>query len=198
MDNYLVYNKNMSKFMDLWLGTVYDKLSKRANAFDIITSKLEELNRPVTIIETGCSRYVDSWEGDGNSTVIWDNFVSNFGGEVYSVDIDPNHTVYAKALVSDKTTIVTSDSVQWLKGLSLNADLLYLDSYDIDWNNPEPSMRHHENELMASMHILRPGSIVAVDDNLENVGKGYIVEQIANHLGWTTIVDEYIKAWVVI
>jgi hypothetical protein len=192
------YNRSMSKFMDIWLGSVYDKLSHRANAFNIITSKLEELNRPVIIIETGCSRYSDSWHGDGNSTVIWDNFVSNFGGEVYSVDIDPNATIYAKTLVSDKTTIFTSDSVEWLKGLNLYADLLYLDSYDIDWNNPEPSMKHHENELKSSMHIIKPGSIVAVDDNLENVGKGYMVEQIAKDLGWTTIVNEYIKAWVVI
>jgi hypothetical protein len=58
-------------------------------------------------------------------------------------------------------------------------------------------MKHHAKELNASLHLLSPGSIVAVDDNLENVGKGYIVESVAVALGWTTIVNEYVKAWVV-
>lgn len=187
----------MSKFMNLYLKDVYDKLSKRANAFDIITSKLEELNRPVIIVETGCSRYADSWYGDGNSTVVWDNFVNSFGGNVYSVDIDPIATTHAKMLVSEKTIIETSDSVEWLRTLNLKADLLYLDSYDIDWNNPNPSMKHHAKELNASLHLISPGSVVAVDDNLENVGKGSIVESVAIALGWTPIVDEYVKAWVV-
>jgi hypothetical protein len=183
--------------MSYWLHTVSDKLTKRANAFDIITSKLEELERPVTIIETGCSRYNDSWEGDGNSTVIWDRFVNYFGGLVYSVDIDPIATEHAKLLVSEKTNVITSDSVEWLKVADLKADLLYLDSYDIDWNNPDPSMKHHAKELNASLHLLSIGSIVAVDDNLPDVGKGYIVESVALALGWTPIVNEYIKAWVV-
>lgn len=183
--------------MDAWLHTVSDKLTKRANAFDIITSKLEGLQRPVTIVETGCSRYENSWEGDGNSTIIWDKFVNYFGGQVYSVDIDPNSTAHAKLLVSDKTNVITSDSIEWLKLVDLKVDLLYLDSYDIDWNNPDPSMRHHEKELNASLHLLSPGSIVAVDDNLPHVGKGYIVESVALSLGWKPIVDEYIKAWIV-
>lgn len=189
-----------TSFMDFWLNSVYDKLSKRANSFDIITSRLEQLKRPVVIIETGCSRYQDSWEGDGNSTVIWDKFVNHCGGAVYSVDIDSNATDHAKKLVSAKTSIITADSISWLKGLTTlrqSVDLLYLDSYDIDWNNPEPSMKHHAMELNASLHLLQPGTIVAVDDNFPNVGKGYIVESVANALGWTNILNEYIKAWVV-
>jgi len=183
--------------MDIWLGTVYKDLSKRANAFDLITSKLEELQRPVIIVETGCSRYENSWEGDGNSTVIWDKFVNAFGGEVYSVDINEDATKYARRLVSEKTKIFTSDSVEWLRSLDLEVDLLYLDSFDIDWNNPEPSMRHHDKELDAAFRMLHKGSIVAVDDNLENVGKGYIVQARAEELGWIPLVNEYVKAWIV-
>lgn len=183
--------------MDLWLNTKYKDLSKRADAFDTLTLSLESLNRPVTIVETGCSRQEYNWEGDGNSTVIWDKFVNYFGGVVYSVDIDPVATQYARSLVSQKTKVITSDSIEWLKTFNTKIDLLYLDSYDIDWNNPEPSMKHHEQELLASLHMLSKDSIVAVDDNLENVGKGYLVEKIAKEKEWTFLINQYIKAWIV-
>lgn len=183
-----------------WFPEIYNKLNKRANSFDILIFELENLNRPVTILETGCARFSENWDGDGMSTLIWDKLVNSIGGIVYSVDIDSNAVKFAKNLVSEQTLIHCGDSVEFLNLMSttgLKIDLLYLDSYDIDWNNPEPSMQHHKNELDRSIKMLSKGSIVAVDDNLPDMGKGHLVGIEAEKLGWTPIINQYIRAWKV-
>ena len=190
----------MTTFMDRWLCTRYRDLSARADAFDKITAHLESLGRDVVIVETGCLRQQGNWAGDGQSTLVWDAFVNYQGGHVYSVDLDVKAAALANSLTSDRTTVEANDSVPYLLRLAtlgVGADLLYLDSYDIDWANPEPSMKHHERELDAAWPMLHPGSIVAVDDNRADVGKGYLVGLVAERKGWTVLVDGYVRAWIV-
>lgn len=190
----------MTTFIDRWLCTKYQDLGQRANAFDKITAHLESLNRDVVIIETGCVRQEGNWAGDGQSTLVWDAFVNYRGGKVYSVDLDVRAAALANSLTSDRTVVEACDSVAYLLRMAtydLAVDLLYLDSYDIDWANPHPSMQHHERELDAAWRMLRPGSIVAVDDNRPDVGKGYLVGLTAQRKNWTVLVDEYVRAWIV-
>ena len=186
--------------MDRWLCTRYRDLDRRGSAFDTITQHLESLSRDVVIVETGCLRQEGNWGGDGQSTLVWDAFVNYQGGQVFSVDLDVKAAALANSLTSDKTRVEANDSIKYLihmTTLGLSIDLLYLDSYDIDWNDPEPSMRHHEKELDAAWPMLKPGSIVAVDDNLPGVGKGYLVGLVADCKGWTVLADGYVQAWIV-
>jgi hypothetical protein len=76
-------------------------------------------------------------------------------------------------------------------------DLFYLDSYDVDWNNDTASADHHLKEFLAIESSIKPGAVVALDDNSRWVasnrraGKGRaVVEYLAdkNHL---PIYDEY-------
>lgn len=190
----------MTTFMDRWLCTRISDLQQRGPAFDAITQHLEALGRDVTIVETGCLRQEGNWAGDGQSTLVWDAFVNYQGGRVYSVDLDVKAAALANSLTSDLTTVEANDSVAYLMHLAtigLTADLLYLDSFDIDWANPDPSMQHHERELDAAWPMLQPGSIVGVDDNLPRVGKGYLVGQVAERKGWTELHSGYIRAWIV-
>lgn len=190
----------MTTFMDRWLCTKYADLDARAEPFALITGHLESLGRPVTIVETGCLRQEHNWAGDGQSTLVWDAFVNHVGGKVYSVDLDPKAAALANSLTSDLTRVESNDSVAYLTHLStigVQADFLYLDSFDIDWDDPEPSMKHHERELIAARPMLKPGSIVAVDDNKPHTGKGHLVGVIAEREEWDVLVDGYVRAWIV-
>jgi hypothetical protein len=190
----------MTTFMDRWLCTRYRDLDRRGPAFDNITAHLETLGRDVIIVETGCLREEGNWGGDGQSTLVWDAFVNYQGGQVFSVDLDVKAAALANSLTSDKTRVEANDSLAYLLHLAtlgLSVDLLYLDSYDIDWSQPEPSMQHHVKELDAAWPMLKPGTVVAVDDNLPKVGKGYLVAQVAKREGWTVLAEGYVLAWIV-
>ena len=46
----------------------------------------------------------------------------------------------------------------------LNFDLVYLDSWDVDWSNPEPSAVHGLREFKAIENYLATGAILLIDD----------------------------------
>lgn len=65
------------------------------------------------------------------------------GAAVFSVDRDPQATALCRSLVGDRVRIHTGDSIAWLKSLTddpptelRHVDLLYLDSYDVDLDDP--------------------------------------------------------------
>jgi hypothetical protein len=117
-----------------------------------------------------------------------------------SVDIDPVAVQIAStAIRSPKFSVACSDSVAWLQSLQdLNTvDLFYLDSWDVKWHDDSDSAEHHLREFLVIEPHLKPGAVVAIDDNsrwYENnrrTGKGRrVVEYLAgkNHL---PIYDEY-------
>jgi hypothetical protein len=138
-------------------------------AFDYLAKK-----RPTghLIVETGCARQVDNWEGDGQSTILFDRFATAYQGEVRSVDIDSKACEYARSLVGPRSKIFSDDSVPFLGRLARellaagrSIDLLYLDSYDVDAGNPVPSAVHHLKELCAIAPVLFGGTLVMVDDS---------------------------------
>jgi hypothetical protein len=43
-------------------------------------------------------------------------------------------------------------------------DLVYFDSWDVDWGNPFASAEHGKKELIAIRPFLRTGTIIVVDD----------------------------------
>ncbi len=128
------------------------------------------------ILETGCARQTDNWEGDGQSTYMFDRFAELLGGEVRTVDIDPASCAYARSIVGGHTQVLQEDSVPFLQrtGRELRAsgrpiDLLYLDSFDWDPANPVPSALHHLKELCAIAPALTPGTLVVVDDSFHQL-----------------------------
>jgi len=168
---------------------------------------LEKLGKSYyRIFETGTTRVAGNWEGDGQSTVLFDKFVNFYDGVVFSVDIDPRAIANARGLVSYKTQCVCGDSVRFLKSMAdmtnsrCAADLVYLDSYDLDVDDPLPSMFHHIKELLA-LGSLASGTLVVVDDNLvyngKDTGKGKFVEEYFNNIGVKIIYRGYQMIWQV-
>jgi len=172
------------------------KLAGRAGTFAKMFEHLDKLDRPVTIVETGCARrdpaIEESWKLDGCSTFLFDRYVGCAAPEsrVFSVDLDREavRACCGRVSLSFQTTVTAQDSVDYLKALAVphwfKADLLYLDSFDYVAWNPLPSAMHHHAELMAAMPMIRPDTLVVVDDSpamvddqnrLEVGGKGTIV-----------------------
>jgi len=143
----------------------------RAETFRQALTLLEAQARDhYVIVETGTLRQpVDEqfWT-NGASTLIWDQLINYYDGSCHSFDIDPEVQAVARGVVSEKSTLVCSDSVAglWQHCRSVERiDLLYLDSMDLCWVAPEPSSLHHVKELATALRSLHPGSLVLVDDS---------------------------------
>jgi predicted O-methyltransferase YrrM len=182
------------------LQELLDNNGVRKPSFEIMIDKLSKKNNPL-IIETGCVRQLNDF-GAGMSTVIFDKYIEQNGGECYSIDINPNNINLAK-MITKNINLICSDSVSYLfnKNKELRdenkyVDLLYLDSFDFDHNDPHPSSMHHIMELLCIWPSCTKGTIVAVDDNFDNgSGKGTYVKQFMSNIGINPIFDGYQIVW---
>jgi hypothetical protein len=156
------------------------------------------------IVETGCLRKQDNWQGDGQSTLLWSEFRRYRGvGTFHSVDIDEDAVCAAKLITAEdpNTEIVRMDSVKYLRDRKVPIDILYLDSLDCDQSNPHPAALHCLMELTAAMPMLRRNSIVFVDDSpmgpgLKVQGKGLYVAEFMEKLGIHPFAFAYQVAWL--
>lgn len=149
-----------------------------------------------TIVETGTARNGEcNCAGDGCSTPIWGNWAKQNQATVYSVDIDPlaiHNSSLACSAYQDHMTFVSSDSVEFLANFNQPIDFLYLDSYDFDFSDPEPSQKHHLKEIIAAYPHLHKKSIIMIDDcDLPFGGKGKLVIDYLLDRGWKVILSAY-------
>jgi hypothetical protein len=126
----------MSKEKIEHLQELVNKTTKRAPSFAIMINHVGAIHEPL-IVETGCAREENNFEGDGMSTTIFDTFVDYHGGEFYSVDINSENVRFAAAVSAKKVNLTCSDSVKFLYNQAKvwvaqnrKIDLLYLDSFD--------------------------------------------------------------------
>jgi FkbM family methyltransferase len=206
-----------------YFSGIRPQLAARANTFGRIFEYLDRFDRPVRIVETGCTRDAGNWGGDGGSTVLFDKYAEcHPGSVVYSVDIDPAATALCRTLVSTRVQVHTGDSVDFLKSLAdmpptdfIAIDLLYLDSYDVDFENPHPSAMHHMKELVAVAPLLQPETLVVVDDSPSSFtavvgeggqiglvapvrvgGKGKYVAEYAQNIRAEKLFESYQCGWI--
>lgn len=177
-------------------------LGKRYITFKQIFEYLNEIDDPL-VVETGISRIVNNYCGDGNSTLIFDEYLNFFkkSGKLITIDIDKSKCDYTAPLLSERSTVICSDSVVALHGLSIDytfpkIDFLYLDSYDVDWDNPHPSALHHFKELLAVFSKLKPGTLIVVDDHDNGRGKGKYIAEYMNNINKIPYFDEYQIGWI--
>jgi len=184
-----------------YFSTVKPRLGDRADGFQKIFQHLNGVKNPI-IIETGTYREKDNYTGDGCSTLLFDEYVSAHGGQLISVDIDPNACELASSSTSSNTEVIESDSVEFLGTLEGRCDLLYLDSYNItDWNNDWEPAAHHLKELFAAKNIINPGTLIIVDDNItslqgKRLGKGRLIYELMESLGIPCFIDVYQVGWI--
>lgn len=202
--------------------TVRPHLAARATSFAKTFENLDRFDRPVGIVETGCTRQAGNWAGDGGSTLLFDKYAEcHPGSVVYTVDVNAAATDLCRSLVSDRVKVQTGDSVNFLKSLADTPpadlpflDLLYLDSYDVNFDDVFPSAFHHMKELVAVSPLIRPETLVVVDDSPSTLtgivsaeghvhlvapptvgGKGKFVAEYARHIGAEKIFEGYQCGW---
>lgn len=160
---------------------VRNRLGHRQVGFDYIFKYLKDVKDPL-IVETGCARQLDNYEGDGQSSLLFDKYIKECGGEFHTVDIAPESTSYCQSkMTSDNSHVYTNDSILQLQELNRQfqsqgkkIDFLYLDSFDAPRDKPEvcqQSALHHLYELLTIAPSLSPGCLIGVDDNWIETGK---------------------------
>jgi hypothetical protein len=180
------------------------RLGKRADGFDVLFQSLLGLGRSLVIVETGCLRIPGNWEGDGQSTFMFDALVRACGGALISIDVTAESIDSARKVCSSATQLIENDSVSALHALtqvaSKQIDLLYLDSFDLDPANPLPSAIHHALELTAARPLIGPGSVICVDDYAVGSagGKGMIVDKFFGAIRGKVLYSGYQKIWRVV
>lgn len=205
-------------FLPVFDAEYAGKLGLRGETFRKAFAILEAMDKvSYSIVETGCARK-DDWYQDGQSTLLFDRFVNHWDGAVRTVDIDEKACAYLRGRVSGKVTVTCGDSVAYLRSLlgeeDLHLDLLYLDSYDLDWRNPHPAALHHLHELCAVMPLLASGTLVMVDDTARTQalvtlkgremivhdfgvsGKGGYVAEFFAKLGCAPVIEGYQHGWI--
>ncbi len=179
------------QFYDAKLGPL---LGIRKDGFRFIFEKLESQKiKNYKIVETGTLRKINQWS-DGQSTRLFDMFINFHQGTLFSVDISEDAIETAHSIVSERTYFRCGDSVSFLNELSSEHkfDLIYLDSFDVDFEKPHESSLHHIFELCSVLHKnTKSGTIIAIDDNKEGVGKGQYISKYFEMIGLKKVYDGY-------
>jgi hypothetical protein len=173
--------------------------NQRYETFKYALELLEERNIN-TIVETGTARHgSDNFEGDGGSTIIFSEWAVGHDADFFSIDISNDNIANAKNAVAsnicDKNNqihFICSDSIEYLNNFGRSIDFLYLDSFDYELDNPEPSQDHHLKEILAAYPLLTEKCVVMIDDCvLAGGGKGKLVIDFLKQKGWQIVKDSY-------
>jgi hypothetical protein len=149
-----------------------------------VALKNVNLENPV-LVETGTSAY------GTDSSRLFDAFVDYHGGTFHSVDLDP---VPSKRLIfqhSRQSHFYIGDSVNFLKDelghQTKTVDLFYLDSFDVDWENPMAAAQHGLAEYKALYKYIKTGTVLVIDDTPATI------EYIPKHFHKNTLkfLEEY-------
>jgi hypothetical protein len=179
----------------------HSRLGKRADGFEVIFDALPKPRRNLLVVETGCLRIPRNWDGDGQSTFMFDALARDCNGLFFSIDITLESIDTARRACSSATQLILNDSVAALHALSrvvpMQASLLYLDSFDFDLANPMPSAIHHALELTAARSLIGSGTIVCVDDYAlgSEGGKGMILDKFFSSIRAEVLHSGYQKVW---
>lgn len=156
-----------------------------------------------TIVETGCIRMEEDW-GAGMSTLVFSDISNRYNKKFETVDINIANLNFAKEYIYDELQFIEdfityhhSDSIEFFRQHKQSIDLLYLDSLDFDFANPEESQKHCLAELETAFPHLSEKAIVLMDDNrLPGGGKPAKAKLWLQQQGWTCVMDYHQTLWV--
>jgi hypothetical protein len=178
---------------------MYPKLAHRAETFALMVAHVESAGKGL-IVETGTARTKDNWNGDGQSTLIFDWLCDNLPVNAKSVDLDPVAVEIAKSQVKN-VEVVCSDSVKFLSSLKdeelSELKLLYLDSFDYKEELALDCQFHHMAELSTIWAKIPSGCLIVVDDRVNHhVGKHFMVAYFMHKLNIEPYFVGYQIGWI--
>jgi hypothetical protein len=134
--------------------------------------------RDITVVETGTIRRTDD-KGpakEGWSTVFFRGLIDEVGGELHSVDIDPEAIATSRRVVEVECGDLAGthhhcrDSVAFLHEFPGRIDVLYLDSYD--YEGGDAAARHQLAEIENAIDKLSERAVVLLDDIYRSIDQG--------------------------
>lgn len=183
-----ILKRKIPKFMEQ-----YRKLIFRYPSFLAALLILVQRSDSRIIVESGCQRLPDDW-GAGCSTTVFGHFCSEFGGHLHTIDINAINLEFAKNTTTQYSNYITyhlGDSIEVLKKINTQIDLLYLDSLDYAVENYTEIQTHHLNEFLSAKPFISAKTIILIDDNnLEGGGKGKLIKEHLLKKGWELILDD--------
>lgn len=176
--------------------------TKRWEAMSFIAKELLNTNRSINILETGCVRKLNNWDGDGQSTLLWDWCVAKTKGVLQSYDINADNVALARTQCTPSFSgISLGDSIKHLRieqnsGLVSALSLLYLDSFDYSPGRYHLAELHHIGELACVYDKLPSGCLIAVDDcHSDTFGKHVLVKAFFDRINVQPLLKSYITVW---
>lgn len=147
------------------------------------------------IVETGCYHE----DSQGASTYWMAKLAKDTGGLLRSVDLNPEHVRFAQDVLREadllnNATIQCADSLEWLSSISGHIDLLYLDAFDYDANNPDLLGIYNVAELGACLGKMAEHSVILLDDwnwGREKWRKPILGHQLLRYRGWKLVNEDY-------
>jgi hypothetical protein len=143
--------------------------------FSKLFKEMEGLKNPF-ILESGIA------SAGTNSTYLFNEYIKKYGGFFWSVDINKSLVDLHKGNMCPATQLICDDSVSffnnWAKSHNV-ANVIYLDSYDLDFYNPLPSGNHGLSEYKALIPVIKKNTLLLIDDTpinpywLDNRNKVY-------------------------
>lgn len=175
-------------------------LKHRAFTFLKMMEHLDHQTEPFSIIETGCAWDKGNWEGQGQSTLIWDWVAHQKPCNVYSFELSEENIEIAVSQTT-KVNFIHGDSVSNLSNMPAetlnNCKLLYLDSYDWHELADIESAFHHASELMMVWRELPSGCMISVDDrHTRDKGKHWLVHHFMENLKIEPVFVDYQIGWI--
>lgn len=140
--------------------------SKHINylTFKRLFEEMKNLKNPI-ILESGIASH------GTKSTYLFNEYVKKYGGFLWSVDTNKKLIDLNESKMCPATKLICDDSVKFFKDWSKNnvsADVIYLDSYDLDFYNPEPSGNHGLAEYEALLPVIKKNTLLLIDDTPKN------------------------------
>jgi hypothetical protein len=156
----LVYDINTDTY-DMF-STMKKGVSKHLNyvTFKKLFEEMKNLKDPF-ILESGIA------SAGTQSTYLFNEYVRKYGGFFWSVDINKDLVDIHKGNMCPATQLICDDSVTYFKNWSsthTEAHVIYLDSYDLDFYNPDPSATHGLLEYKALMPVIKKNTLLLIDD----------------------------------
>jgi len=152
--------KNVDDLLDFHFNTYSDSKHVNKDMFELLLKKFSGLS--INILETGSAAH------GTKSSILFANYVKIFGGRFDTVDTNPKIKDYYGFLESNNVRFHTDDSLNFINNLEdriINElDLIYLDSFDLDIDNPAQSQEHGLNEFLLLNEKLKKGAILSIDD----------------------------------
>lgn len=128
--------------------------------FKKLFEEMKDLKNPY-ILESGIA------SAGTYSTYLFNEYVRKYGGLFWSVDINKNLVDEHQGNMCPATKLICDDSVSFFTDWSKShdvANIIYLDSYDLDFYNPYPSGNHGLSEYKSLIPVIKKNTLLLIDD----------------------------------